>query len=102
MDAHWVFWTLTVWENERDMKAYRGSKAHAKAMPRLAVWCDEGAYAHWIQEGEALASWPEAHAKLVRDGKLSRVSHPSPDHEKRVFPSPRLKPLIARDLKPSN
>jgi hypothetical protein len=101
IDARWTFWTVTVWEDDRAMKAYRGAQAHGRAMPWLAEWCDEAAYAHWTQEGDTLASWPEAHERLVIDGKLSRVSHPSPDHESRLFPPPRLKPLIGNDLRPS-
>ena len=47
VDAHWTFWTLTVWESEKAMKAFRGSGAHSQVMPRLPKWCDEAAYAHW-------------------------------------------------------
>jgi hypothetical protein len=52
LDRRWTFWTLTGWESERAMKYYRGSDAHAKVMPGLADWCYEGAYAHWIHEGD--------------------------------------------------
>jgi heme-degrading monooxygenase HmoA len=48
VNAHRTFWTLTVWESEKAMKAFRGSGAHSQVMPRLAQWCDEAAYAHWI------------------------------------------------------
>jgi len=99
-DVGWTFWTLTAWENEQAMKAFRGAAPHAKAMPRLIDWCDEASYAHWAQSGDTLPSWPEAHARLVRDGRLSRVSHPSPNHNARHFPEPRLRPLVGTDLNP--
>ena|ERR1700730_13452423 len=100
LDARRTFWTLTVWESERVMKAFRGTAPHAKVMPRLVEWCDEASYAHWIPTGAAVPSWPEAYEHLVAEGRLSRVAHPSPAHDARQFAKPRLRPLIALDLKP--
>lgn len=101
VDAHRTYWTLTVWEDEKAMKAFRGSGAHSKAMPRLPKWCDEGAYAHWETNDARVPEWPEAYEHLVKDGKLSRVESPSPDHAARRFPPPRLKPMIGTTLAPS-
>jgi hypothetical protein len=100
-DAHRTYWTVTIWENEKEMKAYRGAQAHGKAMPRLAGWCDEAAYTHWEQEGDSPPSWDVVWERLVEDGRLSRVAHPSSGHEARIFPKPRLKPMIGTDLKPA-
>jgi hypothetical protein len=102
LDAHRTFWTLTVWESERAMKAFRGTAPHAKVMPRLVEWCDEASYAHWIPTGASVPSWPEACEHLVAEGRLSRVAHPSPAHDARQVAKPRLRPLIALDLKPRN
>src|SRR5579864_1366891 len=101
MDAHWTFWTLTTWENEHAMKAFRGSGPHAKVMPHLVKWCDEAAYAHWSPAGDSVPSWLEACQHLVAEGRLSRVAHPSPNHEARHFAQPRLKPLLGTDVKPA-
>jgi Domain of unknown function (DUF3291) len=100
IDVGRTFWTLTVWESDRAMKAFRGSGAHAKVMPRLMQWCDEAAYAHWEPTGDSIPSWLEAYEHLVSEGRLSRVAHPSVDHEARRFPMLRLKPLIGLDLRP--
>jgi heme-degrading monooxygenase HmoA len=100
VDARRTFWTLTVWESERVMKAFRGTAPHAKVMPHLVEWCDEASYAHWIPTGAAIPSWPEAYEHLVAEGRLSRVAHSSPTHDARQFAKPRLRPLIALDLKP--
>lgn len=100
VDARRVYWTLTAWESERAMKAYRGSGAHGGVMPRLAEWCDEAVYAHWESTDAAIPSWPEAYERLMNSGKLSRVAHPSPAHEARQFAPPRLHPLIGQTLKP--
>lgn len=104
IDAHFTFWTLTVWESEKAMKAFRGSGAHARVMPRLAGWCDEASYAHWSAgdaSSSSVPSWPEAYEHLVSEGRLSRVDHPSGDHEARRFPAPRLNPLIGLEMKPA-
>jgi len=98
--ARRTFWTLTVWESEQAMKAFRGSGAHARVMPRLLDWCDEASYAHWISANASVPDWPEVYEHLLSEGRLSRVAHPSPDHEIRRFARPRLKPLIGQDLKP--
>jgi hypothetical protein len=100
LDAHRTFWTVTVWESEQAMKAFRGTAPHAKVMPRLVEWCDEASSAHWAPADASVPSWTEAYEHLVADGRLSRVTHPSPAHDAREFAKPRLKPLIALDLKP--
>ena len=99
IDAGRTFWTLTVWENEPAMKAFRGSGAHARVMPRLVEWCDEAAYAHWDPTEDSIPSWPDAYDRLVKQGRLSRVPHPSANHEARNFAEPRLYPLVGVDLK---
>lgn len=99
IDTGRTFWTLTLWESEQAMKAFRGSGAHARVMPRLLEWCDEASYAHWAPASDAVPTWPEAYEHLATEGRLSRVAHPSPDHEARHFARPRLKPLIGQDLK---
>jgi len=57
VDAHWTFWTLTVWEDENAMRTFRGSGAHSQVMPRLAEWCDEASYAHWTSPDDAVPMW---------------------------------------------
>jgi Domain of unknown function (DUF3291) len=94
-----TYWTLTVWEDEKSMKAFRGSGSHASVMPKLAEWCDEAAYTHWTAD-RLIPSWPEAYERLVSEGRLSRVARPSQDHESRCFRKPRLHPLIGANLKP--
>src|SRR5882724_4756755 len=78
VDSHRTYWTLTVWESERAMKAYRGSGTHAAVMPRLVEWCDEASYTHWESPESAVPEWPEIYERFVSMGRLSRVAHPSP------------------------
>lgn len=101
IDANRIFWTLTTWKTEQSMKAFRGSGPHARVMPKLLEWSDEASFAHWTTTDAVVPEWPDAHAHLVNEGRLSRVAHPSPNHEARQFMKPRLRPLIGKDLKPS-
>lgn len=101
LDSGLTFWTLTVWENEQAMRGFRGFGAHARVMSRLPEWCNEAAYGHWVETADSIPTWDEAHERLVAEGRLSRVEHPSENHSKRQFARPRLKPLIGVDLKPA-
>ncbi|PYY21939.1 MAG: hypothetical protein DMG62_16220 [Acidobacteria bacterium] len=83
------------------MKTFRRSGAHASVMPRLPKWCDEASYAHWNPESSEVPSWQDAYDHLVREGRLSRVECPSPDHQAQWFRPPRrLNPLIGHNLVP--
>ena len=101
IDSNRTFWTLTVWEDEHAMRQFRGSGAHAQVMPRLVQWCDEAAYTHWTVAESVVPEWGDAYQHLVNNGRLSRVAHPSADHETRRFPQPRLQPLIGQNMKPA-
>jgi hypothetical protein len=72
-----AFWTITVWEDEAAMNAFRGSGAHRVAMPKLLNWCDEASIVHWNQETPELPTWLEAHRRMVNEGKRSKVNYPS-------------------------
>jgi heme-degrading monooxygenase HmoA len=90
-DSGRVFWTGTVWTNEAAMKAFMLSGAHKQVMRKLLDWCDEAAVAHWTQESTEPPTWEEAHARLHREGRLSKVNHPSAAHTAFAFPKPRAR-----------
>jgi hypothetical protein len=46
-------------------------------MRKLLEWCDEAALVHWTQEDDELPSWTEAHRRMLREGRPSKVNHPS-------------------------
>jgi len=87
-DAHLTFWTLTAWEAGAAMRRYRDSGEHRRVMPRLAEWCDEASVVHWTQESSDLPSWQEAHRRMVSEGRLSPLTHPSPNQVARQFAEP--------------
>lgn len=78
-----VFWTRSAWTDVEAMKAFRDAGAHRAAMPKLLDWCDEAAVAQW--EGEAETDWDAIYARLVEQGRLSRVRRPTPAHLARRF-----------------
>src|ERR1700689_5951237 len=76
VNAQYVFWTMTGWQDEAAMNAYRTGGAHRQAMPKLLNWCDEAAVVHWTQESPELPIWQGAHQRMVTSGHASKVNHP--------------------------
>jgi hypothetical protein len=74
-----AFWTLTVWQGESAMNAFRITLPHRDAMPKLLEWCDEAALGHWNQESAGLPDWETAERRMAESGRLSKVNHPSAD-----------------------
>lgn len=93
VDRRRAYWTLTGWDSEAAMKAYRSSGAHKVAMSKLPGWCDESAVAHY--EGSDLPSWAEAWERM-KQGRFTPVENPSADQIAKQIAAPRLQPLIQR------
>jgi heme-degrading monooxygenase HmoA len=89
IDKNLIFWTVTLWESDAAMKVFRGSGAHKKTMRNLPNWCDEAAYAHWLQEENTLPAWDILHERLLAEGRLSKVKYPSIGQGVMAFPQPR-------------
>jgi len=87
-DRNRVFWTMTMWQDERSMKAYMTSGSHREAMPSLADWADEASVAHWNQEHAERPDWNEAARRMRVEGRPVRLHHPSPHHNDLSFPAP--------------
>ncbi len=86
-DRSRTFWTSTCWESEAAMKSFMLSAPHGPAMRKLLEWCDEAALVRWSQPGPELPAWPEAHTRLQREGRTSKVNHPS-ENQRRFFIEP--------------
>jgi heme-degrading monooxygenase HmoA len=99
-EARNAFWTVTAWENDAAMNAYRGSGAHKIVMPKLMDWCDEGSVVHWLQPTNDLPTWDEAYRRMVTEGRLSKVKNPSPAQLANKIPAP-VPSRIGRDLSPA-
>lgn len=75
-----VFWTMTVWTDQKMMLEFRNHAPHKDAMVRLLDWCDEASYVHWEQPDAKLPPGDVAHSRLRQEGKTSKVRHPTPAH----------------------
>jgi len=85
-----VYWTMTAWNDPASMNAFRTQGAHGAVMPKLLDWCDEAAVAHWHQPAAELPNWQQAHFIMTKDGRPSKVKHPSPAHLANEIPPPRV------------
>jgi hypothetical protein len=88
-EAKNTFWTVTAWEDEAAMRAYRNAGAHRVVMPRLLEWCDEASVAHWNQDAQDIPNWQELHRRMVDTGRPSKVNHPSPAQVSNQIVAPR-------------
>lgn len=100
MDRKLTFWTMTLWNSEADMRAYRNTDAHKKAMPKLQFWCDEASIVHWQQQEDEFPSWFEAHERMPKEGRLSKVKNPSANHLSFTIPAPRYPSKTEQILMP--
>lgn len=90
-EGRMVFWTRSVWTDLEAMKAFRDSGVHREIMPKLMDWCDEASVAQW--EGEAEVDWESIYARMVAQGRSSRVRRPTAAHAaKRFAPMRRWAP----------
>jgi len=81
-EAHNTFWTRSLWANEAAMKSFMVSGVHRTVMPKLLRWCDEASVARWTQDTMQQPTWDEVHQRMQRDGRASRVNHPSEAHRR--------------------
>jgi hypothetical protein len=88
-DADRAFWTRTVWRDEAAMRSFMQSGVHRRMMARLPEWCDEAAVVHWVQDANEPPSWAEAHRRLQKKGRRSRVSHPTEAQRRFEIREPR-------------
>lgn len=91
-EAHRTFWTCTVWIDEQAMRVFLLADPHRQAMRKLGKWCDEASVAHWHQAAPEPPTWEEAHQRMQRDGRASKVDHPSEAQRAYRIPVPQVRP----------
>ena len=77
IDKNLTFWTLTMWDGEVNMKQFRNSLPHRKAMQKLPFWCDEASYIHWTQAESEFPGWKTICEKMLAEGTATKVRKPS-------------------------
>ncbi len=78
-DAEGGNWTVTAWDSDAAMRAFRNGGAHAVAMRKLLEWCDEASFTHYVTDESALPAAEAAYTHLSA-GRTSKVNHPSLRH----------------------
>ncbi len=66
------------------------SGAHRTIMPHLLEWCDEAAVARWTADSARTPTWEEVYQRMLRDGRPSRVDHPSEAQYRFDIPAPKV------------
>jgi len=100
MDRKLTFWTMTLWKNEAEMRAYRNTEEHKRAMPKLQYWCDEASIVHWYQKTDNFPTWLEAHKRMQTEGRVSKIKNPSENHSSFTIPVPRVPSKTEQTLFP--
>lgn len=100
VDKGFAFWTVTIWKSAEAMKLFRNNDPHKTAMRKLPKWCDEAAYVHWQQETNDFPGWDEIYTRLLTEGKITKVKHPSPQQADMTYPAP-ARTNFARPIKPT-
>jgi hypothetical protein len=99
MDKGLIFWTMTLWERDADMKSFRNSPPHRKAMQMLPVWCNEATFTHWLQEEPVLPAWNLIHERIIKEGIITKVRNATVRHLSKKFQPVKWTKLV-RELKP--
>ena len=94
-----TYWTRTVWTDEAAMKMFMTSGNHRRAMPKLLEFCDEGSVGRWNQDDATPPTWVEVHRRMQREGRPSKVKHPSAAHAAFRIPVPQVRPFSQITLK---
>ena len=83
-----TYWTLTLWQDEASMKAYRGKGNHRAALRGMKVldrFCKEAATFGRLQSGFELPDLDEVLEELNSSGRFLDLSRPSAAHRDRAL-----------------
>ena len=87
-DANNAWWSVSAWQERRQMQAYVDSEPHLGISARLDHFCDEATFVDWEQASPALPDWQTSWRHLTADSKAAELTHPSTANQTRDFPPP--------------
>jgi hypothetical protein len=85
-----TYWTRTAWQGREAMEAFVGAQPHLHTMDQIDEWCDEATFIDWEQPGGDLPDWQTGYQRIVAEGHVSNLTHPSDANGARAFPPPVL------------
>lgn len=90
LDLDRTFWTLTAWQDLKDMYLYRDNNAHRVAMPKLSAIADEISFVYWQQEDYSLPDWETTHSRMLAQGRFYPIENCSSNHAKKIVATPHI------------
>lgn len=84
-DHQIAFWTITLWQHEAAMLAFRNRGMHLKAMAKTPEWASEAVAYSWTCADGDFPTWSETCEKLKTLGHFSTLKHPSVNFQRRKF-----------------
>jgi quinol monooxygenase YgiN len=87
-DANNAWWSVSAWQDRRQMRAYVDTEPHLGISSRLDHFCDEATFVDWEQASPDLPDWHTSWRHLIADGQVAELSRPSDANQTRAFPEP--------------
>jgi len=81
-----VFWTVTVWTDEKSFYQFLGNGVHVRQMPKQRYWAEESVVAHILTEQKNAPNIEECRSILLEQGKRGHVLSPNENHKNKVVP----------------
>ena len=95
-DANNAWWSVSSWQARQPMQAFVTSQPHLNISKRLDHYCDEATFVDWEQDSPELPDWQTSWRRLIADGKVAELTHPSAANQTRAFPAPVEAPETGR------
>ena len=90
-EAHNTFWTCPLWTDEAAMKFFMESGRTARSCRNCSNGATRRPLCTGLKNSAQEPTWEEAHQRMQRDGRASRVSHPSEAHRRFYVPAPQVR-----------
>ncbi len=78
-DRKRAYWTVTVWQDEPSLQAYRDDGAHAGMMKQIRDVATAFVSARWNSDHEIVPGWKEVHDNLRATGRWLSFEGEAPD-----------------------
>ena len=87
-DAGNAWWSVSAWQDHRQMRAFVDREPHQSISARLDHYCDEATFVDWDQASPGLPDWQTSWRHLIADGRVADLTDASAANRTRDFPPP--------------